>query len=194
MHRFIIITKPNFLLLLLILSSSITFGQRTEQKKSYSGNVDKIENIRSSYTGCTLGPCYTWRSIALKGNDELLMQSGGHHPAGSKTRYFSIGTWMITGDTLKLNFDPESVGTDFIVTQYRIVNLYDWELLIPLDGSVKWDDLSEDLRSTFEQSTDYNELRSFENTETIISRSFASFVTTEYSNKKKLLVKNAKQN
>jgi hypothetical protein len=186
--------KFKLLILVLTVLSNITFGQRKTQKKSYPANLDKIENIKSSYTGCTLGPCYNWWSIALKDSDELLMQSGAHHPPGARSRYFTIGTWKIFGDTLKLNIIPESLDPDFMRTEYRIISLYNCELLIPMDNSENLDVLLKDLQLKFEQSENYKEFRDYQNSERIISRFFYDFVMSDYSTDKKLLVRREKLN
>ena len=184
--------RLKFFVLVLIVSSHITFGQPTEQKKSYPANVEKIENIKAIYAGCTIGPCYAWWSIVLKGDDELLMQSGAHHPAGSRTRHFPIGTWRISGDTLKLNITPKSFDAHFMRTEYRLITLYDCELLIPLDSSANWNGFLKELQLTFEQSEEYKnyeEIRDYENAEKVVSRLFSDFVRFDYSADKKLLVR-----
>ncbi len=176
-------------LFLLILLSNISFGQRTTQKKSYPANLDKIDNIKSSYAGCTSGPCYSWWSIALKDENELLMQHGGHDPAGAKSRHYLIGRWLISGDTLKLDIIPESLDTSFMRTEYRIVNLFNCEILLPNDGSENWEPFLKSVQLKFEQSDDYKEFREYQNGEKVISRLFSDFVRFEYSADKKLLVK-----
>ena len=186
--------KLKLLILVLTVLSNITFGQRKTEKNSYPANLDKIENIKSSYTGCTLGPCYTWWSIALKDSDELLMQRGAHHPAGAKSRHFPIGTWEICADTLRLNIAPESLDPDFMRTEYRIINLYNCEVLLPLDDSENWDVFLKDLQLKFEQSEDYKEFRDYQNSERIISKLFNDFVTFDYSTDKKLLIRREKLN
>jgi hypothetical protein len=173
----------------LIVLHNTSFGQRRTPRRSYSANVNKIENVKSSYVGCTFGPCYTWWSIALKDSNELLIQRGAHMPAGARSRHFPIGTWKISGDTLKLKITPKSLETDFMRTEYRIVNLYRCEILIPADSSENWNVFLQELQGKFEQSEGYQELRQYRAHERVISRMFNDFVRFDYSAEKKLLVK-----
>ena len=181
------------LLILLIVISNIAFGQRKAQKKSYPADLDEIRNIKSSYIGCTNNPCYSWWSIALKDSTELIAQSGGHYPVGAKSKHFPIGTWRISGDTLILNIIPESMNTDFLRTEYRIINLYDCEILIPIDNSENWDVFLKDVQVKFEQLEEFKMLGEKSNPK-LISMIFYHFVMQNYSSDKKLLVKRKELN
>jgi hypothetical protein len=175
-----------YIFFVLTLAASLSaFGQ----KKSYPANVAKIENIRASYSGCNLGPCYGWWAIALKTPDELLMQHGVHHPAGARSRHFSAGTWKISGDTLNLSITQKALDTAFMRTQYRIVSLYDCEFLLPIDTNEDWRAVLKKIQTEFEQSQDYEDMLAFDNSDILISKLFYEYVRQEHSTDKKLLIK-----
>jgi len=178
--------EKKMLLLAFIVASHISFAQG--QKKSFPPDVDKIDSVKSSYRGCIRESCYSWWSIALRHNHELLAQTGAHHPAGARTKYFSIGTWRISGDILKLNIDKASLDTVFMRTDYRIGSLYSCEILIPIDSTDNGDVVLQDIKLKFEQTSDYLEFREFENPELLLSRSFKNFVQFHYSTDKKILI------
>jgi len=179
-------------LIILILIGSIACSHvlRAQQKnkKSYPAKISKIENIKASYSGCTLGPCYSWWS---KDANELLMQSGGHYPA-AKSRYFSIGTWQVSGDTLKLTIEKEFYNAEYMSNLYRIGNALDFEILLPLDSSKNWDDFLKEIKTEFEQTDNYKDLMQYNPPKEAISKLFSDFVRWEYSTENKLLVSKTK--
>jgi hypothetical protein len=180
-------------LIILILTSTISYShvllaQQKKQRKSYPANIAKIENIKARYSGCTLGPCYSWRSIALKDTNELLIQSGGHYPAGAKSRHFPIGTWQISGDTLKLNIDKESYNSEYMSSVYLKVKLFNCEILLPLENSKNWDEFLNEIKIKFEETENYKEMMLYNPPEKVISNLFYDFVRWEYSTENKLLV------
>jgi hypothetical protein len=177
------------MLLGLIPCSQLLFGQPPKQRKSYPANIDKIQVIKSSYSGCILGPCYTWWSIALKDNDELLMQSGAHHPVGARSRHYPIGTWRIYGDTLKLKINQDLLDTTYMQTEYRIAQLYEYEILLPMQTSKHWDKLLEDIKLKFEQTEEYKFFKEYQVPERTVSGHFINFVRLEYSADNRLLFK-----
>ncbi|HNV27801.1 MAG TPA: hypothetical protein PKJ83_01620 [Cyclobacteriaceae bacterium] len=179
-------------LIILIVIGTITISHplyaQQKKKRSYPANTAKIENIKAVYSGCTYGPCYSWWSIVLKDNNELLKQSGGHYPPGARSRHFVIGTWQISADTLKLNIEKEFLNTEYMDSVYRIANLYDCSILLPIDNSKNWDVFLKDIQAKFEQTDNYKEWIQYKNAEGVISGLFSDFVSSEYSTDNKLLV------
>jgi len=174
------------MLLLFSIISNITFGQQTKQRKSYPANLDKIENIKSSYSGCTLGPCYSWWSIALKGQEELLIQHGGHYPPGSRSRNLFAGKWKINGDTLRLDIDSKLFHDKYMHKEYLMVREYELEILLPIDGNRIWGDFMKNMKAKFEESKNFKEFTGYP--KWVIRKSFGEFVSQEYSADNNILV------
>ncbi len=176
------------LIVCLTISSSTLFAQRPTQKKSYPPDIEKIKDVRASYTGCTLGPCHTWWSIALKDKGELLIQTGVQHPAGTRSDYLQAGKWKISGDTLRLKIDKEAYDPGFMRTEYRIASLYNCEMLLPLDSAQNWGNFLKEVKVKFEQS-DYHKGTENQTSVIVVQKLFSDFMVEQYSTNKKFLVK-----
>lgn len=168
----------------MLLSSLLTNAQ--VQRQSYSANVYKIDLVRFAFRGCSLGPCWTWWSIALREPDELLLQTGGHQ--GSRSRNYPAGCWKITGDTLALNMAPEFFDSTFMRTKYLIAKPYNCRILLPIDETIDWSNFLVDLQRKFESTSSFERAKSSETPETDLYIEFGDFIREEYKNRLKILV------